>query len=100
MSFTVEEIMQKVAVGKPFTLLILFSGDIPAPDDEQLVNQLQMEHLAHLFEMESQGKSCVFGPVSNDDMLKGIIVFNTTDKDQIHQWMADDPWIKRGHLKY
>jgi len=97
--YTVEEIMEKVAKGRALTLLILFAGD-PVPDDDGLVNQMQLEHLAHLFKLEEEGKSCVYGPISNHEELHGIIIFNTTNKEDIHQWMADDPYIKAGHLKY
>jgi uncharacterized protein len=97
--YTAEEIMQRVATGKPFTLLILFAGD-PVPDDDTLVNQMQLGHLAHLFTMEDEGKCCVYGPISNHEELHGIIIFNSTNRDEIHQWMANDPYIKAGHLKY
>lgn len=97
--YSEEEIMQKVATGKPLTLLILFAGD-PVPDDDTIVNQMQLGHLAHLFTMEDEGKCCIYGPISNHEELHGIIIFNTIDKEQIHQWMADDPYIKAGHLKY
>jgi uncharacterized protein YciI len=97
--FSPEEIMQKVATGKPFTLLLLFAG-APVPDDDALVNQMQLEHLAHLFRLEQEGRSCVYGPISNHGELHGLIVFNTTDRNEIQEWMADDPYIKAGHLKY
>lgn len=97
--FSAEEIMQKVGKGKPLTLLILFAGH-PVPDDEQLVNQMQLEHLAHLFTMEEEGKCCVYGPISNHEELHGIIVFNTMDRGEIQNWMADDPYIREGYLTY
>lgn len=97
--FSPEEIMGIVAKGRPFTLLLLLKGT-PVPDDEVRVNQMQLEHLAHLFSMEHEGKASVFGPVSNDDQLYGIIIFNTTDKEAIRGWMAEDPYIKAGHLTY
>jgi len=67
--YTAEEIMEKVAKGKPLTLLILFAGD-PVPDDDTTVNQMQLEHLAHLFTMEEEGKCCVYGPISNYFQLR------------------------------
>ena len=98
-SFSPEDIMQKVSTGKPFTLLVLLSGR-PAPEDPQISGQLQMAHLGHLFSMEAEGKISVFGPVNNDDRMKGIIIFNTTNKEDIYQWMKDDPWIQGGYLRY
>ncbi|MFL5739184.1 MAG: YciI family protein [Flavisolibacter sp.] len=98
-TFTPAEILEKVSVGKPFTLLLLLAGN-PVPDDTNLVNRMQLEHLAHLFTMEHDGKACIFGPISNDEQLHGIIIFNTTNKDDIRQWMSEDPYIKAGHLTY
>jgi uncharacterized protein YciI len=98
-TLTTEEIMEKVAVGKPFTLLILIAGN-PVPDGVNLVNQMQLEHLAHLFQMESDGHACIFGPISNDEQLHGIIIFNTTNKEDIHRWMSTDPYVRAGHLTY
>lgn len=95
-----EEIKQIVSKGKPYTVLLLLTGDQEPPKDEQLAGSLQMQHLAHLFQMQREGKSSVFGPMTNDNRMRGLIIFNTTDKDEIHRWMADDPWIKGGYLKY
>ena len=60
---TDQEIMQLVATGKPYTLLILKTGPTPPPQDEAEANRLQMEHLGYLFQMEKEGKSSVFGPI-------------------------------------
>lgn len=97
--WTPERIMQKVSTGKPFTLLLLLEGK-PMPADENEINKLQMGHLAHLFQMEEDGKASVFEPVLNDCNLHGMIVFYPTNKDEIEQWMATDPYIKEGPLTY
>ncbi|HEX2608388.1 MAG TPA: YciI family protein [Flavisolibacter sp.] len=93
-----EWIMETVAKGKPFTLLLLITGQT-APREEQLMNQLQMEHLQHLFTLKQEGRSSVFGPVTHE-RIRGIIIFNTTNKEAIAEWMADDPFIKGGYLTY
>ncbi len=95
-----EEIMQKLATGKPFILLLLLTGETTPPANEDESNSIQFEHLTHLFQMEKEGKCSVFGPVANDEKLRDIIIFNTTDKGEVHQWMKDDPWIKRNCLRY
>jgi uncharacterized protein YciI len=99
-NFTPEEIMQVVGKGKSYTLLMLKTGPTPPPADEAESNRLQMEHLAHLFQMEKEGKSSVFGPIVGNETFRGIIIFNTSNKDEIHEWMADDPWVKSGCLVY
>ena len=98
-SITPQEVMQKVAQGKPYVLLFLVTGR--AVDvDESAANELQMGHLAHLFTLESEGKASVFGPVSGSERLRGIIIFNTVNKEDVASWMADDPYIKGGYLTY
>jgi uncharacterized protein YciI len=96
---TPEIIMQKVSSGKQFTLLHLITAK-PLPDDLILVNQLQMQHLTHLFQLEQAGHTSVFGPVLADARLRGIIIFNTTDKSKIKSLMSTDPYIKAGYLTY
>ena len=92
--------MQKVATGRPFILLLLTTGSTPPPEDEHESGRLQMAHLAHLFQMEQEGKCCVFGPVTNEGKLRGIIIFNTVEKETVRQWMSTDPWIMAGSLDY
>lgn len=94
-----DSIMQKVATGRPYTVLFLIAAK-NAPEDKDLANSLQMGHLAHLFTLEQQGHISIFGPVINNARLKGITVFNTTDKEQIKALMADDPYVKGGYLTY
>ncbi|RYY99214.1 MAG: hypothetical protein EOO11_05700 [Chitinophagaceae bacterium] len=93
-----EAIMAKVATGKPFTLLLLKAGR--APEEGEDVGSLQMGHLAHLFGMEQEGKALVFGPVTSEGDLKGIIIFNTADKELVHTWMAEDPMLKAGIFRF
>jgi uncharacterized protein YciI len=90
-----DSIMQKIATGKPYTLLFLIAAK-DAPEDKDLATSLQMGHLAYLFTLEQQGHISIFGPVINDTRLWGITVFNTADKEHIKALMADDPYIKGG----
>jgi uncharacterized protein YciI len=94
-----DSIMQKVATGKPYTLLFSIAA-MDAPEDKDLATSLQMGHLAYLFTLEQQGHISIFGPVIDDVRLRGITVFTTTDKEHIKALMADDPYIKGGYLTY
>jgi uncharacterized protein YciI len=94
-----ESIMQRVSTGRPYVLLHFIPGK-PSPEDQNLVNQMQMEHLARLFTLEAQGHACIFGPVVNNPNLIGMIIFKTTDKELIKALMSDDPYIKDGYLTY
>ncbi|RPD51500.1 YciI family protein [Paracnuella aquatica] len=93
-----EAVMQKVATGKPYTLLHLLAAKA-MPQDEAVANQLQVAHLAHLFTLEQQGNISVYGPVAHQK-LRGIIIFNTNDHEAIAMLMATDPYIQGGYLRY
>jgi uncharacterized protein YciI len=96
---TTKYVQAKVASGKLYTLLMLINGTT-LPNDESLVQQMLFGHLAHLFTLEQNGHASVFGPISNNEKYGGLIIFNTTDKEQIKDLMKDDPFIKGGHFTY
>lgn len=96
---TVDSVMAKVAKGKIYTLVFLKSGK-NIPKKSQAAQQMQIAHLTNLFALEQQGKISIFGPVTNDPKLRGIIVFNTTNKEAIKEELSNDPYIKAGYLKY
>ena len=96
---TPEWVMSKVATGKPFLLVLLKAG-IPVPAEKDEATRLQMQHLMYLFEMEKAGDISIFGPIVNDPVLEGILVFNTTDRKKVGRLMDNDPHVKAGHLIY
>jgi uncharacterized protein YciI len=96
---TVDSVMAKVAKGKMYTLVFLKSGK-NIPTKSQAAQQMQINHLVNLFNMEQEGKISIFGPVMNDPKLRGIIVFNSTDKEYIKSELNNDPYIRAGYLKF
>lgn len=95
----VDSVMAKVAKGKMYTLVFLKSGR-KIPTKNQAAQQMQVNHLVNLFNMEQDGKISIFGPVTNDSKLRGIIIFNSTNKEYIKEELNNDPYIKAGYLKY
>jgi uncharacterized protein YciI len=59
-----------------------------------------MGHLTHLFTLEQEGHISIFGPILNHPRSKGIVIFNTTDKEKITRLMAEDPYVKAGYFTY
>ena len=96
---TPDSVMARVAKGKPYTLVFLKSGK-RIPTKTQEAQQMQIAHLTNLFSLEQQGKISIFGPIVNDIKLRGIIVFNSTDREYIKRELENDPYIKAGYLKY
>ncbi|RYY90612.1 MAG: hypothetical protein EOO15_01815 [Chitinophagaceae bacterium] len=93
-----DEIMAKVGSGKPFVLLLLKAGRDPMESEN--FQELQMGHLQHLFGLEAQGKVHLFGPITTDGDLKGIIIFGTADKEEASALMQGDPLCDRGIFVY
>ena len=91
--------MQKVAEGKPYTLIFLLAGSTPAADAATM-QDLQLRHLAYLFTLQEEGRLSVFGPILQHERLKGIIICNSTDASEIKAWMDGDPYIAGGYLAY
>ena len=96
---TGDSVMAKIAKGKLYTLVFLKSGK-KIPTKSQEAQQMQINHLINLFTMEQAGKISIFGPVTNDPKLRGIIVFNSTDQEYIKRELDNDPYIRSGYLKY
>ena len=96
---TGDSVMAKIAKGKLYTLVFLKSGK-KIPTKSQEAQQMQINHLINLFTMEQAGKISIFGPVTNDPKLRGIIVFNSTDQEYIKRELENDPYIRAGYLKY
>ncbi|WP_165871366.1 YciI family protein [Flaviaesturariibacter flavus] len=95
---TPEAVMARVQTGRPYVLLLLKAGRDPMESEN--FQELQMGHLMHLFGLEAEGKAHIFGPVTTEGDLKGIIVFGTADKDEVSAWMQGDPLCNRGIFVY
>ncbi|HEX2532121.1 MAG TPA: YciI family protein [Chitinophagaceae bacterium] len=93
-SFSPETILGKVATGKPYTRVLLKTGPCQPAEEER--DRLQMGHLAHLFTLESKGKLHVFGPVQQDAVLQGLLVFALTEPGAVSTAMEADPRVQAG----
>ncbi len=93
---TYEWAMQQVAIGKQYTLVFLKAGKT---EDEKDLTQMQKDHLVFLFKLQNEGKISVFGPLLNNEQLRGVMVFNTSDKETVLKEMNQDPYIREGYLR-
>lgn len=96
---TNEFVRQTIASGKKYCVRIYKAGPYRnQPEDE--VQQIQTAHLRYLFHLRAEGKLVINGPVLDDPELKGISIFNTTDKDEVKRLSDGDPAVKAGRLVY
>lgn len=96
---TNELIQKTVATGRAYCAFFYKAGphrDLPPAEEEQL----QMEHLRYLFQLKAEGKLLINGPVTDDPVLKGIGIFNLTDKEAVKRILDGDPKVKVGWLVY
>ncbi|HET8580664.1 MAG TPA: YciI family protein [Nitrospiraceae bacterium] len=96
---TDEFIQKTIASGKEYCLRIYKAGPCRnQPNDE--VEQIQAAHLRYLFQLRAEGKLVINGPVLDDPELKGISIFDTTDKEEVKRLSDGDPAVKAGRLVY
>ena len=96
---TDEIVRGNVAKGKQYCVRIFKVG--PNRDQSQAeAEQIQREHLRYLFNLKSEGVLLINGPVIDDPVLKGVSIFNTTDKEEVKNLSDEDPAVKAGRLIY
>jgi len=92
-------IQQRIALGKQYCVRLYKVGpNYDQPPDE--ADKIQMEHLRYLFQLRAEGKLLISGPVVDDPELKGVGIFNTTDKEEVKRLADGDPAVKAGRLVY
>jgi uncharacterized protein YciI len=96
---TDEYIQKTIATGKKYYLRIYKAGpNVNQPDEE--AEQIQTAHQRYLFQLRAEGKVVINGPVLGDPELKGIAIFNTTDREEVKRLADGDPAVKAGRLVY
>lgn len=90
-------IASKISKGK--TYILVFKKVGPKRDQpEEEANQIQQAHLKHLFELKEKGIILINGPVLDHPEIKGISIFNSSDKDEVLTLANRDPAVIAGRL--
>ncbi len=82
---------------KTYVMVFLKKGakrDHPAEE----AKKIQALHMEHLNMMHKEGMLLMAGPFADDHDIKGILIMNAPDADQIKQLVESDPAIKAGRL--
>jgi uncharacterized protein YciI len=98
-SITEEYIMEQVSKGMQYTLVLLKKGSKDDQNQEE-ANKILMAHLHHLFKLKIEGKMLLAGPIDEDGELRGICIYNLTDKEEVKKYVEEDPAVKSGRLSY
>jgi uncharacterized protein YciI len=70
-----------------------------APDyPPERLREIQEGHLANLRAMADSGDLVLAGPLGDDGVLRGILVFRDRDPERLRELVARDPAVKAGRL--
>ena len=98
-SVTAEQVQSELSKARAYTLVFLTTGTASG-NDEKTAQKTQMEHLQYLFTLKENKHVSVFGPLTDNGNVRGIIIFNSTDHAEVKKLLDSDPHIKAGSLQY
>lgn len=84
----------------PYTIALLVWGEEAAtPLDDELLDQLQEEHVAYIRSLASSGKIVVCGPFADqpDPRMRGAAIFRTSIEEAM-ELLRLDPAVRAGRL--
>lgn len=81
-----------------YQLVLFKTGPNQQTPGDAESGRAQKEHLDRLAALVEEGKALVAGPVEDGGALRGVVVLNVATPDLARQLMADDPWLRSGHL--
>jgi uncharacterized protein YciI len=79
--------------------VFLKTGGVPKPAGGAR-EALQLAHQRHLFTLKQEGLATLFGPFTEPGDLRGLVVFNTADRDLVRRRMAEDPYVLAGVMTF
>ena len=95
---TSDFIHNEVARAQKYFLVLLYLGESERDNQDEL-DRLQFEHLAHMCRLRQQGKLVLNGPLLKDDRLRGICIYNCETIEEVETHVGSDPMVKAGYLK-
>ena len=71
--------------------------DRPEFDDE-FTEKTQAAHLAYIGEMQEKHRLLIAGPFEDAGAMRGILIFDRTNVDEVKKIVGADPWVVVGGL--
>jgi len=95
-----DELVNKtIASGRKYCVRLYKSGPNRNQADED-AEKIQAEHQRYLMQLRLDGILLIGGPVVDDSELKGVGIFNTSDKEEVKRLSDNDPAVMTGRLVY
>jgi uncharacterized protein len=79
-------------------LVLLVRRPDPPELAEDVEAALQGQHLAHLNKMRAAGYMAAAGPITNDEELAGICLYQAGSLEKARRLAEDDPKVRSGHF--
>ncbi|MFZ6053365.1 YciI family protein [Halocola ammonii] len=87
-------------VMKQYFMLIYLTGDNQEEVSREKSTELQEGHLGHINKMADEGVVKMAGPFGDQTEKRGILIFDLDTKEEVVEWVSQDPLVKAGRLKY
>lgn len=94
----INEESQDTILMQQYFMAFLKTGPIHGQNEEE-VNTLQKEHLAHLTKMYDLGYADISGPFGDDGVIRGITIYNVPTLKMADRLAKSDPMVKAGRLE-
>lgn len=84
-----------------YYLVLLRRGPSWTPAQTPETENIQKEHLAHLWHMGELGKLVIAGPFDeqDDEGYRGMCLYKTETREEARKLAEEDPAVKSGRLK-
>lgn len=82
---------------KTYVMVFLKKGANRNHTSEE-AKKIQALHMEHLTKMHKEGKLLMAGPFTDDHDIRGILVMNSIDIEEVKNIVEEDPAIKAGRL--
>ena len=84
-----------------YYLVILRRGAAWTPEETPEVEELQKQHLAHLFHLIETGKMLAAGPFEEQDdpTMRGLCLYRVASAKEARDLAEADPAVKAGRLR-
>ena len=81
-------------------VFVVYNRPKDRPDfDDAFSERTQAAHLAYNFEMMEKHKLMIAGPFEDGGRMRGVLIFDRTDMDEVKKIVGADPWVKAGGLE-
>jgi uncharacterized protein len=97
---SMQDVQAELAKAKSYTIVFFIKGTREENKDEAVMHDLHMKHLQYLFTLKKKNVISVFGPLTDNSDIRGILIFNSTDQAEVKKYLDQDSFIKEGYMAY